>query len=93
MISLNIYVHVIIKDVHKGSNDITYHYTQQWKSRKIKFMMRTLRPKRENVTRCRRKLYNEDFRKLYSSPNIIKLIKSRTMTWVGHVVRTGEIKF
>jgi len=35
-------------------------------------------------------MYNsEEFRKLYAIPNIISVIKSRSMRWTGHVARTG----
>jgi hypothetical protein len=37
-----------------------------------------------------RKLHNEEFRDLYSSPNIIRVIKSRRMRWAAHVARMGE---
>jgi hypothetical protein len=37
-----------------------------------------------------RKLHNEEHHSLYSSPNIIKQIKSRGMRWAGHVARMGE---
>jgi hypothetical protein len=37
-----------------------------------------------------RKLHNEGLRDLYSSPSIIRIIKSRRMRWVGHVARIGE---
>jgi len=46
-------------------------------------------PKRDAVTRERRKLRNEELTDLYSSPNIIWLIKSRRMRWAGHVLRRG----
>jgi hypothetical protein len=46
--------------------------------------------KRDEVTGERRKLYNEKLNDLYSSPNIFRLIKSRKMTWAGHVARMGE---
>jgi hypothetical protein len=39
------------------------------------------------VTREWRKLHN-----LYSSPNIIRMIKSRRMRWAGHVARMGETR-
>jgi hypothetical protein len=37
-----------------------------------------------------RKLHNEELHNLYSSPSIIRMIKSRRMTWAGHVARMGE---
>jgi hypothetical protein len=37
-----------------------------------------------------RKLYNEELRDLYSSPSIIRIIKSRRMRWAGHVAQMGE---
>jgi hypothetical protein len=36
------------------------------------------------------KLHNEELHILYSSPNIIRQIKSRRMRWAGHVARIGE---
>jgi hypothetical protein len=36
-----------------------------------------------------RKLHTEELRSLYSSPSIIRMIKSRRMTWAGHVARMG----
>jgi hypothetical protein len=47
-------------------------------------------PKRDEVTVVCRKLHNEELHNLYSSPNIIRMIKSRRMRWEGHVVRMGE---
>jgi hypothetical protein len=37
-----------------------------------------------------RKLHNEELHDLYSSPSIIRIIKSKRMRWAGHVVRMGE---
>jgi hypothetical protein len=42
------------------------------------------------VTGGWRKLHNEELHNLYSSPSIIRVIKSRRMRWSGHVARTGE---
>jgi hypothetical protein len=42
------------------------------------------------VTREWRKLHNEELRDLYSSPSIIRIIKSRRMRWASHVARIGE---
>jgi hypothetical protein len=37
-----------------------------------------------------RKLHNEELNDLYSLPNIVRVVKSRRMTWAGHVARMGE---
>ena len=42
------------------------------------------------VTRDWRRLHNEEVNDLYSSPNIVRVIKSRRMGWAGHVARMGE---
>jgi hypothetical protein len=46
-------------------------------------------PKRDDITEWR-KLHNEELHNLYSSPNIIRQIKSWRMSWAGHVARIGE---
>jgi hypothetical protein len=46
-------------------------------------------PKREE-DRSWRKLHNDELHSLYSSQNIVRVIKSRRMRWVGHVARMGE---
>jgi hypothetical protein len=55
-----------------------------------KVLRRIFGPKRGEVTGEWRKLYNEELRDLYSSPSIIRIIKSRKMRWAGHVARMGE---
>jgi hypothetical protein len=47
--------------------------------------------KRDEVMGEWRKLHNE-LHDLYSSPSIIRIIKSRRMRWAGHVTRMGEKK-
>jgi hypothetical protein len=42
------------------------------------------------VTGEYRKLHNKELHDLYSSPSIIRIIKSRRMRWAGHVVRMGR---
>ena len=46
--------------------------------------------KRDEITGEWRKLHTEELYDLYSSPNIIRVIISRRMRWVGHVASTGE---
>jgi hypothetical protein len=53
-------------------------------------VLRIFRPKRDEVMEEWRKLHNEEFRYLYSSPSIIRIIKSRRKRWAGHVARMGE---
>jgi hypothetical protein len=47
-------------------------------------------PKRDEVTGERRKLHSGEVHNMYSSPDIIRQIKSRRMGWAGHVARMGE---
>jgi hypothetical protein len=47
-------------------------------------------PKRDEVTGEWRKLHSGELHNLYSSPDIIRQIKSRRMRWAGHVARMGE---
>jgi hypothetical protein len=46
-------------------------------------------PKREEDGSWR-KLHNDELHSLYSSPNIVRVIKSRRMSWAGHVARMRE---
>jgi hypothetical protein len=54
-------------------------------------VLRTIfEPKRDEVTRKWIKLHNDKLHDLYSSPTIVRVIKSRRMRWAGHVARTGK---
>jgi hypothetical protein len=53
-------------------------------------LRRIIGPKGNEVTGGWRKLHNEELRDLYSSPSIIRIIKSRRMRWAGHVAEKGE---
>jgi hypothetical protein len=53
-------------------------------------LRRILGPKRNEVTGKWRRLHNKELYALYSSPNIIRVIKSRRLRWAGHVARMGE---
>ena len=47
-------------------------------------------PRRDEVTGEWRRLHNGELNDLYSSPNIVRVIKSRRMRWAGHIARIGE---
>jgi hypothetical protein len=53
-------------------------------------LRRIFGPKRDEVTGEWRKLHSEELHNLYSSPDIIRQVKSRRMRWAGHVARMGE---
>jgi hypothetical protein len=52
-------------------------------------LRRIFGPEREE-DRSWRKLHNDELHNLYSSPKIVRVIKSRRMRWAGHVARMGE---
>ena len=53
-------------------------------------LSRIFGPRRDEVTGEWRRSHNEELNDLYSSPNIVRVIKSRRMRWVGNVARMGE---
>jgi hypothetical protein len=53
-------------------------------------LRRIFGPKKDEVTEGWRKLHNEELQNLYSSPIIIRIIKSRKMRWAWHVARMRE---
>jgi hypothetical protein len=53
-------------------------------------LRRIFGPKRDGVMGVWRKLHNEELHDLYSSPTIIRIIKSRRMRWARHVPRMGK---
>jgi len=55
-------------------------------------LRRIFGPRAYEVTGEWRKFHNEDLNDLYSSPNIVRVIKSRKMRWAGHVARMDEVR-
>jgi hypothetical protein len=55
-----------------------------------KVLRRVFGPKRDEVTGEWRNLHIEELNDLYSSPNIVRVVKSRRMRWAGHVECMGE---
>jgi len=66
-----------------------------WEERKLRVfenmvLRRIFGPRRDVVTGEWRRLHNDELNDLHSSPNIVRVIKSRRMRWAGHVARMGE---
>jgi len=55
-----------------------------------KVLRRIFGPRRDEVTGDWRRLHNEELNDLYSSHNIVRVIKSRRMRWAGHVARMAQ---
>jgi hypothetical protein len=68
---------------------LTLREEQRLRMFKHRVLRRIFGPKRDEATGEWRKLHNEELDDLYSSPNIIRVIKLRRMRWVGHVAHMG----
>jgi hypothetical protein len=66
---------------------LTFREEQRLRVFENRVLRRIFGPKREDGS-CR-KLHNDELHNLHSSPNIVRIIKSRRMRWAGHVARMG----
>jgi hypothetical protein len=57
---------------------------------KLRVLRRIFGPKKDEVTGEWRKLHNEEFTNQDTSPNIVRVIKSRRTRWAGHVPGMGR---
>jgi hypothetical protein len=91
-IKTTIYKTIILPMVLYGreTRSLTLREERRLKVFENRVLRRILDPKRDEVTGDWRKLHIEELHNLYSSSNIISMIKSREMRWAGHVARIGE---
>ena len=61
-----------------------------WRVFENRVLRRIFGPKMDEVTREWRRLHNRELYPLYCLPDIIQVIKSRRLSWAGHVARMGE---
>ena len=87
-----IYTTIILPVVLYGCEAWSLTLREEKKLRVFENMVlrRIFGPTRNEIKGEWRRLHNEELNDLYSSPNIVRVIKSRRKRWTGHVARMGE---
>jgi hypothetical protein len=90
-LKIKIYKTVILPLVLYGceTSSLTLKEDQRLRVFENRVLRRIFGPKREE-DRSWRKLHNDELHSLYSSPNIVRVIKSRRVRWAAHVARMGR---
>ena len=91
-LKIKIYRTIILPVILYGCETWSLTLREERKLRVFENMVlrRIFGPRRDEVMGEWRRLHNEELNDLYSSPNIVRVIKSRRMRWAGHVARMGE---
>jgi len=91
-LKIKIYRTIILPVVLYGCEAWSLTLREERKLRVFENMVlrRIFGPRRDEVTGELWRLHNKELSDLYSSPNIVRVIKSRRMRWAGHVVHMGE---
>jgi hypothetical protein len=90
-LKIKIYTNIILPVVLHGCEtwSLTLRKERGLRVFENRVLRRKFGPKRDEVTREWRKLHNEELIDLYSSPNIVLVMKSRKMKLAGHVAGMG----
>jgi hypothetical protein len=93
-LKIKIYTTIILPVVLYGCENWSLTLREERKLRVFEnvVLRRIFGPRRDEVTGEWRRLHNEELNDLYSSPNIVGVIKLRRMRWAGHVVHMVEGK-
>ena len=91
-LKIKIYRTIILSVVLYGCKtwSLTLREERRLRVLENRVLRRIFGPKRDEVTREWRTLHNEEFNDLYSSPDVVRVIKPRRMRWAGHVAHMGE---
>jgi hypothetical protein len=91
-LKIKIYIIIILPVVLYGCENwpLTLREGSRLRVFENSVLRRIFGPKRDGVTREWRKLHNKELNDQYSSPNTVRVIKSRRMRWAGHVARMGR---
>jgi hypothetical protein len=91
-VKIKIYKTIILPAVLYGceTGSLTLREEHRLRVCETRVLKRIFGPKRDEARGEWRKLHNEELHILYSSPNIIRQIKTRRMRWVGYVAHMGE---
>ena len=90
-LKIKIYRSIILPVVLYGSETWSLTWREERKLRVFENMvLRIFGPRTDEITEEWRRLHNEELNDLYSSPNFVRVMKSRRMRWAVHVARMGE---
>ena len=89
---IKIYITLILPVVLYGCKTWSLTWREECRMRVFenRVLKRIFGPRRDEVTGEWRKLHKEQLNVLFSSPNTVRVIKSRRMRWAGHVMCMGE---